>query len=101
MSWPKRGRANTEPTRPLLDVSLLLVLAQSYSLSIAPVMKCKIQAYPEFLQWTKRYWDQYYTGGDYDALAQRKGAGTSTADTSTSAKPHIRFTGRSRNGRGL
>ena len=29
----------------------------------------------EFLQWTKRYWDQYYPGGDYDAVARRKGSG--------------------------
>ena len=29
----------------------------------------------EFLQWSKRYWDQFYPGGDYDALARRKGAG--------------------------
>ena len=28
----------------------------------------------EFLQWSKRYWDQHYPGGDYDALARRKGA---------------------------
>lgn len=28
----------------------------------------------EFLQWTKRFWDQYYPGGDYDAVARRKGA---------------------------
>ena len=33
----------------------------------------------EFLQWSKRYWDQYYPGGDYDALARRKGAGGATA----------------------
>ena len=32
----------------------------------------------EFLQWSKRYWDQYYPGGDYDALARRKGAGGPT-----------------------
>lgn len=25
----------------------------------------------EFLQWSKRYWDQYYSGGDYDAIARR------------------------------
>jgi RP/EB family microtubule-associated protein len=30
----------------------------------------------EFLQWTKRYWDQNYPGGDYDALARRKGQTT-------------------------
>lgn len=29
----------------------------------------------EFLQWTKRYWDQHYPGGDYDALARRKASG--------------------------
>lgn len=28
----------------------------------------------EFLQWSKRFWDQYYPGGDYDAVARRKGA---------------------------
>ena len=27
----------------------------------------------EFLQWAKRYWDQHFPGGDYDALARRKG----------------------------
>lgn len=29
----------------------------------------------EFLQWTKRFWDQYFPGGEYDAVARRKGAG--------------------------
>lgn len=33
----------------------------------------------EFLQWSKRYWDQYFPGGDYDALARRKGSGAPTA----------------------
>lgn len=28
----------------------------------------------EFLQWAKRFWDQYYPGGDYDAVGRRKGA---------------------------
>lgn len=28
----------------------------------------------DFLQWSKRFWDQYYPGGDYDAVARRKGA---------------------------
>ena len=30
----------------------------------------------EFLQWSKRYWDQNYPGGDYDAPARRKGQST-------------------------
>lgn len=29
----------------------------------------------EFLQWTKRYWDQYFPGGEYDAVARRRAAG--------------------------
>ena len=33
----------------------------------------------EFLQWTKRYWDQYFPGGDYDAISRRRAAGGSTA----------------------
>jgi microtubule-associated protein, RP/EB family len=33
----------------------------------------------EFLQWTKRYWDQYFPGHDYDAVARRKGSGAPAA----------------------
>lgn len=40
-------------------------------------MKCKMQDNLEFLQWTKRFWDQYYPGGDYDAVSRRKGQGMS------------------------
>ncbi|KAK3174228.1 hypothetical protein OEA41_001472 [Lepraria neglecta] len=45
---------------------------------IDSLVKCKMQDNLEFLQWSKRYWDQYYPGGDYDALARRKGAGAPT-----------------------
>ncbi|KAF2764720.1 hypothetical protein EJ03DRAFT_331618 [Teratosphaeria nubilosa] len=41
---------------------------------VEQLVKCKMQDNLEFLQWTKRYWDQYYPGGDYDALSRRKGA---------------------------
>jgi len=33
----------------------------------------------EFLQWTKRYWDQYFPGGDYDAVGRRKASGPAAA----------------------
>lgn len=33
----------------------------------------------EFLQFSKRYWDQYYPGGDYDAVARRRASGTPTS----------------------
>lgn len=38
---------------------------------VQSLIKCKMQDNLEFLQWSKRYWDQYYPGGDYDALARR------------------------------
>ncbi|TKA71551.1 hypothetical protein B0A55_07059 [Friedmanniomyces simplex] len=62
-------------------------------LTVEQLTKCKMQDNLEFLQWTKRYWDQYYPGGDYDALARRKGAGpgagpgaSAPAPTPTSAR---------------
>src|SRR6201994_4690506 len=42
---------------------------------VEALMKCKMQDNLEFLQFSKRYWDQYYPGGDYDAVARRKGSG--------------------------
>lgn len=38
-------------------------------------MKCKMQDNLEFLQWMKRYWDQYYPGGEYDPVGRRKAQG--------------------------
>ncbi|KAK3322622.1 calponin homology domain-containing protein [Apodospora peruviana] len=43
------------------------------SIPIESLVKCKMQDNLDFLQWTKRFWDQYYPGGDYDAVARRKG----------------------------
>jgi RP/EB family microtubule-associated protein len=39
------------------------------------LVKCKFQDNIEFLQWMKKYWDQFYPGGSYDALGRRKNAG--------------------------
>jgi microtubule-associated protein, RP/EB family len=39
----------------------------------------------EFLQWSKRHWDQYFPGHDYDALARRKASGAPTATSSALA----------------
>lgn len=38
----------------------------------------------EFLQWSKRFWDQYFPGHDYDAVARRKGTGAPAAVSSAS-----------------
>ncbi|KAL3895797.1 MAG: hypothetical protein SGCHY_004482 [Lobulomycetales sp.] len=43
------------------------------------LIKSKFQDNLEFLQWLKKYWDQYYPGGTYDALARRKGAASRKA----------------------
>ena len=41
---------------------------------VESLVKCKMQDNLDFLQWTKKFWDQYYPGGDYDAVGRRKGA---------------------------
>lgn len=40
----------------------------------------------EFLQWSKRYWDQYFPGGDYDAVARRRGSGAPTPAPAPAAR---------------
>lgn len=41
----------------------------------------------EFLQWTKRFWEQYYPGGDYDAVARRKGGALTSAGAGAPGAP--------------
>ncbi|KAK3357765.1 calponin homology domain-containing protein [Lasiosphaeria hispida] len=43
------------------------------TIPVESLVKCKMQDNLDFLQWTKRFWDQYYPGGDYDAVGRRKG----------------------------
>lgn len=70
------------------------------AIPIEALIKCKMQDNLEFLQWTKRYWDQYFPGGDYDALARRKasGAPASTAPPPTTARTSGVGTGAARRG---
>lgn len=51
---------------------------------VEQLTKCRMQDNLEFLQWTKKYWDQHFPGGDYDALARRRGSGAPTAATGAS-----------------
>ncbi|CAO3654135.1 unnamed protein product [Cunninghamella echinulata] len=46
------------------------------------LMKCKFQDNLEFMQWMKRFWDQNFPGGAYNALARRKGGPRTGAATS-------------------
>ena len=42
---------------------------------VESLTKCRMQDNLEFLQWVKRYWDQHYPGGEYDAVGRRKASG--------------------------
>ncbi|KAJ7117078.1 calponin homology domain-containing protein [Mycena epipterygia] len=45
-----------------------------HPIPVEKLIKCKMQDNLEFLQWLKRFWDANYPGGEYDAVARRKGA---------------------------
>ena len=54
---------------------------------VEALIKCKMQDNLEFLQWSKRFWDQYFPGGEYDAIARRKASGApSTGPPSTAPR---------------
>jgi len=40
----------------------------------------------EFLQWSKRFWDQYFPGHEYDAVARRKAAGSAAPAAPAAAR---------------
>ncbi|KAI1934932.1 microtubule integrity protein mal3 [Ophidiomyces ophidiicola] len=48
------------------------------------LIKCRMQDNLDFLQFTKRFWDQNYPGGEYDAVGRRKGSGAPLALASSS-----------------
>lgn len=56
------------------------------TIPVQQLAKCKMQDNLEFLQWTKRFWDQYFPGDEYDALSRRKGS----AAPPTSAPANLR-----------
>ncbi|KAL2074489.1 hypothetical protein VTL71DRAFT_8267 [Oculimacula yallundae] len=54
--------------------------------NVEQLIKCKMQDNLEFLQWSKRYWDQYFPGGDYDAVARRRGSGAPPPTSAPAAR---------------
>ncbi|EJT76584.1 microtubule-associated protein RP/EB family member 1 [Gaeumannomyces tritici R3-111a-1] len=64
---------------------------------VTALVKCKMQDNLEFLQWVKRFWDQYYPGGEYDAVTRRKGAPLGSSGASAGA-PRVAATGGARRG---
>ncbi|KAK7909027.1 Microtubule integrity protein mal3 [Apiospora marii] len=67
---------------------------------VQALVKCKMQDNLEFLQWTKRFWDQYYPGGDYDAVARRKASGAPPAGGGGAGPRATPNTGAARRGGG-
>ncbi|CAG7917504.1 unnamed protein product [Penicillium olsonii] len=59
----------------------------SKPIPVQSLTKCRMQDNLEFLQWVKKYWDQHYPGGDYDAVSRRKASG---APASVGATPASR-----------
>jgi len=58
------------------------------AIPVERLIKCKFQDNIEFLQWMKKFWDQYYPGGVYEAGARRKAApgGLSTGAPDTAPR---------------
>ncbi|KAM3068677.1 microtubule integrity protein mal3 [Clarireedia jacksonii] len=56
------------------------------NIHVEQLVKCKMQDNLEFLQWTKRYWDQFFPGGDYDAVGRRRAAGSAPAAPSAAPR---------------
>ncbi|KAI9659068.1 MAG: hypothetical protein M1821_002028 [Bathelium mastoideum] len=52
---------------------------------VEALIKCKMQDNLAFLQFMKSYWDQYFPGGEYDAISRRKGSGAPPATAASRA----------------
>ncbi|KAI9488303.1 calponin homology domain-containing protein [Zychaea mexicana] len=61
--------------------------------AIDKLMKCKFQDNLEFVQWLKRYWDENYPGGEYDAVLRRKSGAAKAQAVRTGAIPPARKSG--------
>ncbi|KAJ4511652.1 microtubule integrity protein mal3 [Exophiala dermatitidis] len=59
---------------------------------VESLVKCKMQDNLEFLQWSKRFWDQYFPGHEYDAVARRKGAGAPAGGAHITVAPTAAIT---------
>lgn len=56
------------------------------------LVKCKMQDNLEFLQWCKKFWDQYFPGGEYDANGRRGGTVPSLSSSVSNHPAPIRTT---------
>lgn len=61
-----------------------------HPIPVQALIKCKMQDNLEFLQWTKRYWDQYFPGHEYDAVARRKASGAPASSVGSGTASPLR-----------
>ena len=54
---------------------------------VEQLVKCKMQDNLDFLQWTKRFWDQHFPGHDYDAVGRRKGGALPSGGAAAARAP--------------
>ncbi|KAK6542218.1 hypothetical protein TWF694_007976 [Orbilia ellipsospora] len=54
---------------------------------VQSLVKCKMQDNLEFLQWMKRFWDQHFPGGEYDAVGRRQGQTMGHSGPPASSRP--------------
>lgn len=60
------------------------------AIPVQRLMKCRFQDNLEFLQWMKKFWDTYYTGNAYDAVARRNATAKKGAKKPlSSVKPRV------------
>ncbi|TIA73793.1 hypothetical protein E3P91_01223 [Wallemia ichthyophaga] len=72
-----------------------LILSKSIPLTppiqpipVTALVKCKMQDNLEFCQWFKKFWDEHFPGGEYDAVGSRSGApGAAVSATPSSGGP--------------
>ncbi|KAL1985515.1 hypothetical protein VTN96DRAFT_7846 [Rasamsonia emersonii] len=65
---------------------------------VEQLVKCRMQDNLEFLQWTKKFWDQHYPGGEYDAVGRRKASGAPPASNAAPPRVATSSTGARRGG---
>jgi len=59
------------------------------AIPVQRLMKCRFQDNLEFLQWMKKFWDTYFAGNAYDAVARRNATAKKAKKPLNSVKPRV------------
>lgn len=69
---PHLKHTETRYVSTSLDITLT---HKQQPIPVTALVKCKMQDNLEFCQWFKKFWDEHFPGGEYDAVGRRSGAG--------------------------